>query len=66
MQQMKQRLPNYRGEYPVWIWIKKPDMRHSGHFEGGTKCVRLTLEIDPKNVLGSDFDDWHCVLNNTF
>ncbi|WP_289139194.1 DUF3841 domain-containing protein [uncultured Brevibacillus sp.] len=66
IKQMKQRLPNYRGEYPIWLWIKKPDMRSTGHFEGGTKCVRLTLEIDPKNVLVSDFDDWHCVLNNTF
>lgn len=33
MEQMKTRLPNYKGEYPIWLWIKKPDMRSTGHFE---------------------------------
>lgn len=39
-------------------------MLHAGHFQGGTKCVRLTVEIDERDVLISDFEDWHCVLNN--
>ncbi|MED4780941.1 DUF3841 domain-containing protein [Brevibacillus choshinensis] len=64
MRQMKKRLPYYTGEHPIWLWIKKPDMRRTGHFEAGTRCVRLTVELDENDVLVSDFDDWHCVLNN--
>jgi len=60
------RLPNYKGEYPVWLWIKKPDMRSTGHFEGGTRCVRLTLDLDDFDVLVSDFERWHMVLSNGF
>jgi len=66
MGEMSKRLPNYIGEYPIWLWVKKPDMRSSAHFIGGTKCVRLTLEIDDNDVLISDFDRWHLVLNNGF
>jgi Domain of unknown function (DUF3841) len=66
MRQMKQKLPEYQGEYPVWLWVKKPDMRSTGHFSGGTKCVRLKLELNDKDVLISDFEDWHFVLNNWF
>ncbi|WP_211750289.1 DUF3841 domain-containing protein [Paenibacillus sp. Marseille-Q4541] len=66
IQQMQKRLPNFRGEYPIWLWPKKPDMRSTGHFEGGTKCVRLTMDLDKKDVLISDFDRWHIVLNNGF
>ncbi|HPY83634.1 MAG TPA: DUF3841 domain-containing protein [Ruminococcus flavefaciens] len=56
-------------KYPVWAWYqcqgkrKKPDLRHSGYSEKGTPLVLLTVDIDEKDVLLSDFDDWHCVLN---
>lgn len=63
MEQMKKRLRNYSGEFPVWVWLKKPNMRGIGHFSGGTKCVRLTLDIDDKDILVSD---WHNVLNDGF
>lgn len=66
MEQMKARLPHYKGEYPIWIWIKKPDMRSTGHFEGGTTCVRLTIDINEKDVLLSDLDRWNIVLNSGF
>lgn len=64
--QMSQRLPNYKGEQLIWLWIKKPDMRSTGHFESYTKCVRLKLDVPDDDVLISDFLDWHSVLNNTF
>lgn len=66
MKQMKKRIPNYSGEYPIWLWIKKPDMRSTSHFGSYTKCVRLTVELDEKDVLISDFEDWHIVLNDGF
>ena len=64
MEQMKKRLPDYRGEYPVWVWPRKPDLSQPGHLPENTKGVCLELELDDKNVLLSDFDAWHCVLNN--
>jgi hypothetical protein len=66
MEQMKNRIPNYSGEYPIWLWIKKPDMRSTSHFGSYTKCVRITVELEPADVLVSDFLDWHCVLNDGF
>lgn len=66
MKQMSKILPNYRREHPIWIWIKKPDMRSSSHFNSGTRCVRLTVEIQDDEILISDFIEWHIVLNNGF
>nr|WP_237163495.1 DUF3841 domain-containing protein [Paenibacillus sp. BIHB 4019] len=66
MTKMNERLPNYSGESPIWLWVQKPDMRSSGHFESCTSCVRIRLELDDKEVLISDFDDWHLVLNDSF
>lgn len=66
MQQMEKRLPNYKGEYPIWVWPKKPDLRGTGHFMSGTKFVRLTLDLDEKDVLISDFEGWGMVLLDGF
>lgn len=66
IEQMKKRLDNYNDEYPIWLWLKKPDMRSTGHMGSYTKCVRLTIELEDENVLLSDFDDWHSVLNDGF
>ena len=55
--------------YPIWAWYqwegcrKRRDMRQSGYAEKGTKIVRLTLEIADNEVLLSDFDLFHYVLN---
>jgi hypothetical protein len=66
MNQMKSRLDKYNGELPVWVWLKKPDMRSGGHFRRGTQCVRVELILNDEDVLLSDFLDWHCVLNNNY
>lgn len=64
--QMQERLPDYQGEQPIWLWTKKPDMRKSAHAESGSEVVRLTIELPSEWVLLSDFDGWHMVLNDTF
>lgn len=66
MQQMKFRLPNYSGEYPIWLWTKKPDLRYSGYLEKDEKGVLLEVEIKMEDVLISDFQAWHLVLSNGF
>jgi hypothetical protein len=68
MNQMVDKLPNYKGEYPVWMYPEKPDLRKCGfrNFSTkGTKAVLLRLEVDSSDVLVSDYMTWHSVLNNT-
>lgn len=65
MSQMKERLPVYRGRYPVWAWYHpKPDLRRSAHAVSGTMNVRLKIRVPASRVLLSDFESWHLVLNN--
>jgi hypothetical protein len=66
MEQMKKRIKGYQGEYPVWVWIKKPDLRRTAHLPPKTEGVRLKIEKPDDQVLLSDFDAWHFVLNNSF
>ena len=55
--------------YPVWAWCqwegkrKRRDMRESGYAKRGEKIVKLTIEVEDKEVLLSDFDLFHYVLN---
>ena len=58
--------------FPIWAWHtrdwkrKKPDLRCSAYDKKGTKCVCLELEVPDNEVLLSDFDHWHYVLNNMY
>ena len=54
------------GAVPVGRHAKRPDMRVHGRNWGekGTPVVLLTIEIPDNLVLLSDFDYWHCVLND--
>jgi len=63
MKQMKERLTEYKNEYPIWLWIKRPDLRRTGFLKKGTKAVLLEVEISDERVLLSDFHAWHYVLN---
>jgi hypothetical protein len=53
----------YKEHYPVWAWYKRPDLRYSGHLSKGTKGVLIECEINEGDVLLSDFELWHYVLN---
>jgi len=53
----------------MWAWYqegdghKRPDLRSGGYLERGRRGVRIEFEIDPQQVLLSDFTLWHHVLN---
>ncbi|UHA73255.1 DUF3841 domain-containing protein [Paenibacillus sp. 481] len=66
MEQMKLRIANYTGEYPIWLWTIRPDLRCSGHLERGLDGVLLEVELRSEDVLISDFQAWHMVLNDSF
>lgn len=42
---------------------RRPDLRNSGHLPRGTRGVRIEFEADETQVLLSDFELWHYVLN---
>ena len=66
MEQMKERLPKYRGEYPIWLWIERPDLRRSGHLAKNTQTVLLKIELEESDVLLSELQAWHIVLYHSF
>ena len=72
--QMKMRIGNAPEgvTFPVWAWYqwegkrKRPDMRIYGRSwsKKGTPIVLLTIDVPEQCALLSDFDYWHCVLND--
>lgn len=72
--QMLLRLPAVPGaNFPLWGWYRwngasraKPDLRAAGHLEKGAPGIRIKLEIPQEQVLLSDFDAWHSVLNGWY
>lgn len=59
--------------FPVWAWYqweglrKRPDMRsHRFYGEKRTPIVLLTVEVPDEKVVLSDFDMWHCILNDDY
>lgn len=55
---------------PIWAWCqyegtkrKRPDLRASGHLPSGTRGYRIAFTIPDKQVVLSDFELWHYVLN---
>lgn len=61
--------PPIETEYPVWAWHsingqhKRPDMR-TGAMRVFEKSVLMEIEIPDNQVLLTDFDYWHLILNN--
>lgn len=59
-------------KFPVWAWHtrnakrKKPDLRESGYTKRGEEMVCIELEIPDEEVVLSDFDNWHSVLNKYY
>lgn len=70
--QMRERVgsPPSERAYPVWAWLQwenarraRPDLRAGGHLAKGERGVRIEFECRDSDVLLSDFDLWHYVLN---
>ena len=70
VEQMKKRgmIQPAGAEYPIWAWYqwsgkrKRIDMRsHLGRTD--SKVVQLTIDLEEKDVLLSDYNTFHSVLN---
>lgn len=64
--QMWKRIAGFSGDYPVWAWVARPDLRRHDHVGVGVKGVLLTVEVPKKRVLLSNFEAWHYVLNRGY
>lgn len=58
---------------PVWAWFqyqnersRRPDLRRLAHAPSGTRAVLIEFDIAEDQVLLSDFDLWHYVLNQWY
>jgi hypothetical protein len=59
-----QPLPSHRAL--VWAWYKpKPDFRRGTWRHTPRPSAFLTLRVDPRRLLVSDFDAWHHPLNES-
>lgn len=66
--------PPPRGvRHPVWAWFqyenarqRRPDLRCAEHLPRGTSGVLLEFAMPDREVLLSDFDLWHYVLNRWY
>jgi hypothetical protein len=66
-QQAKSRLADYSGRPFVWAWSHpKPDLRCVAHLPKGQQGVRIEFIVPADRILCSDFDAWHCVLNQGY
>lgn len=62
------------GALPLWAWYQwqnsrenRPDLRNVRfRYPIGEKYVRIEFEIDDSDVLLSDFEQWHFVLNYSY
>ncbi len=59
-------------DLPIWAWHthywkhQKPDLRYIGLGNPGEESYCIEIEIPDDQVLLSDFDAWHFVLNNSY
>lgn len=63
--QMHLRLKDYKGEPLVWLWTERPEWYKNWSDIPRKKFVLLTLELDEDEVVFSDFDAWHIILNDS-
>lgn len=65
--QVAKRVGDPSGDWPLWAWTERPDMRSYYHNpRDGQRLVMLKLEVPSDKILLSRFEDWHMVLNDSY
>lgn len=67
----KNQVEGWTEDRAVWFWTKKPDLRTHKTIMDPTRPdkelhVLIEIEVDPKEVLFTDFDLWHLVLGKSY
>lgn len=63
-QQMAKRLDGFSGDFPIWGFFHRPNMRRRCFFKEPT--VLLVADVPRGRMLVSDFSLWHAPLNNWY
>lgn len=74
VKKMNQKIKNPKNiKFPIWGWKKienmkngYPDLNFFCNEENIEDYILLTIKISEDKVVLSDFDKWHCVLNNFY
>ncbi len=59
-------------EYPIWAWHtrnfkrKRPDLREGGYGKRGEEAACIEIDIPDNEVVLTDFDEWHTILNDSY
>ena len=62
--QMKKKISTYQKDLPLWAWTKRPDFRsYRVNIPKGESAFLIEFNKNPQEILISDFQNWHCVLN---
>lgn len=69
---MAKRIGTDSRRCPTFAWYRydskhpRPDLRSTGHLPTGTHGVRIEIKVADEQVLLSDFNMWHSVLNQSY
>lgn len=71
IREAKKRIPSWGEAYPIWGWLKRPDLRELRHIKDPNlprknQWVLLELDIPKEEVLISDFNLWIYITNNEY
>lgn len=62
MKQMAKRIKNYNNEFPIWLWLDTSNICFNELLND--EWVLLEINVSDEQVLLSNFEAWHFVLNN--
>jgi hypothetical protein len=61
--QMALRIPDYTGEYPIWSYLVRPNLRRSPYHG---ESVLIVADVPRVRMLISDHSAWHIPLNRWY
>jgi hypothetical protein len=64
VRQMAARIPGFSGDYPMWAYLRRPNMRH--HEYDATPSFLVVADVPRSRMLLSDYDRWHEPLNVSY
>lgn len=62
MKQMAKRIKNYHNEFPIWVWLDASNICFSELLDD--EWVLLEIDISEEQILLSNFEAWHFMLND--
>lgn len=62
-EQMSRLVPDFSGQYPVWAWPKRPNLRLCRRLWPRQSLWLIAADVPAQRILASDYDLWHIPLN---